>query len=114
VSCCAKCAANKSFLSQEENFSNACSARRSFLRARGIQPGDRCGLLGANSISWIVCDLALMAEKAIVVPLYSRQAAADLVGMLKDCGPRLLLTADEIAWHRCPQRLERAAVRRAV
>ena len=68
---------------------------RSFLRARGIQPGDRCGLLGANSISWIVCDLALMAEKAIVVPLYSRQAAADLVGMLKDCGPRLLLTADE-------------------
>ena len=68
---------------------------RSFLRARGIQPGDRCALLGANSISWIVCDLALMAEKAIVVPLYSRQAAADLVGMLKDCGPRLLLTGDE-------------------
>jgi long-chain acyl-CoA synthetase len=68
---------------------------RSFLRARGIQPGDRCALLGANSISWIACDLALMAEKAIVVPLYSRQAATDLVGMLKDCGPRLLLVGDE-------------------
>jgi long-chain acyl-CoA synthetase len=68
---------------------------RSFLRARGIQPGDRCALLGANSISWIACDLALMAEKAIVVPLYSRQAASDLVGMLKDCGPRLLFVEDE-------------------
>jgi long-chain acyl-CoA synthetase len=68
---------------------------RSFLRARGTQPGDRCALLGANSISWIACDLALMAEKAIVVPLYSRQAPTDLVGMLKDCGPRLLLAADE-------------------
>ncbi|HXA00014.1 MAG TPA: AMP-binding protein [Candidatus Dormibacteraeota bacterium] len=68
---------------------------RSFLRARGIQPGDRCALLGANSITWIACDLALMAEKAIVVPLYSRQAATDLVGMLKDCGPRLLLVGDE-------------------
>ncbi len=68
---------------------------RSFLRARGIQPGDRCALLGANSISWISCDLALMAEKAVVVPLYSRQPASDLVGMLKDCGPRLLLTGDE-------------------
>src|SRR5215470_14542146 len=68
---------------------------RSFLRARGIQSGDRCALLGANSISWIACDLALIAEKAIVVPLYSRQAAADLVGVLKDSSPRLLLTGDE-------------------
>jgi len=68
---------------------------RSFLRARGIQPGDRCALLGANSISWIACDLALMAEKAIVVPLYSRQAVCDLVGMLKDCSPRLLFAGDE-------------------
>jgi len=68
---------------------------RSFLRARGIRAGDRCALLGANSISWIVCDLAMMAENAIVVPLYSRQAASDLVGMLKDCNPRLLLTGDD-------------------
>jgi|SRR5579871_2712113 long-chain acyl-CoA synthetase len=68
---------------------------RSFLRAMGIQAGDRCAVLGANSISWIACNLALMAEKAIVVPLYSRQAAADLVGMLKDCAPRLLLVGEE-------------------
>jgi long-chain acyl-CoA synthetase len=68
---------------------------RSFLRASGVQPGDRCALLGANSTSWIVCDLALMAENIIVVPLYSRQAASDLVGMLKDCNPRLLLTGDD-------------------
>src|SRR5215831_2670784 len=68
---------------------------RSFLRSRGIRSGERCALLGANSIQWIACDLALMAEKAVVVPLYSRQAAADLVGILQDSGPRLLLTADE-------------------
>jgi len=69
---------------------------RTFLRSTGIQPGDRCAVLGANSIEWIACDLALMAEKAIVVPLYSRQAASDLVGMLKDCEPRLLLTGNEV------------------
>jgi len=68
---------------------------RSFLQTRGIQPGDRCALLGANSIQWIACNLALMAEKAVVVPLYSRQAAVDLVGMLMDCGPRLLLVGEE-------------------
>lgn len=68
---------------------------RGYLRGAGMQPGDRCALLGANSIAWIACNLALMAEKAIVVPLYSRQAATDLVGMLQDCGPSLLLTGDE-------------------
>ena len=68
---------------------------RSFLLTRGIEPGDRCALLGANSISWIACNLALMAEKAIVVPLYSRQASTDLVGMLQDCEPRLLLVGEE-------------------
>src|SRR5579859_2041960 len=85
---------------------------RAFLRSRGIQPGDRCALLGSNSISWIACDLALMAEKAIVVPLYSRQAAADLVGMLQDCGPRLLLTGDQAlgaavseAWKDAPEQV---------
>ncbi|MGH9767764.1 MAG: AMP-dependent synthetase/ligase, partial [Blastocatellia bacterium] len=35
---------------------------------------------------WAALDLALMAEGVIVVPLYSRQAPAELVNMLKDCG----------------------------
>src|SRR6266478_8959205 len=85
---------------------------RAFLRSRGVQPGDRCALLGANSISWIASDLALMAENAIVVPLYSRQAAADLVGTLQDCTPRLLLTGNEelgaavaAAWQDAPPRV---------
>src|SRR5216110_931656 len=68
---------------------------RAFWRGRGVQPGDRCALLGANSISWIASDLALMADHPLVVPLYSRQAAADLVSMLHDCSPRLLLTGTE-------------------
>ena len=67
---------------------------RTYLRGAGVQPGDRCALLGANSLAWIACDLALMAEKAVVVPLYSRQAASDLVEMLRDCSPGLLLTGD--------------------
>src|SRR5262249_30687688 len=55
---------------------------------------DRCALLGANSIRWVATDLALMAEGLIVVPLYSRQAPRELVGMLKDCGARVLLTSE--------------------
>ena len=67
---------------------------RSWLRRYGMQPGDRCALLAANSIQWIAIDLALMAEGIIVVPLYSRQAPGELIAVIQDCQPRLLLAGD--------------------
>lgn len=85
---------------------------RAFLRHSGIQPGDRCALLGPNSIAWVAVDLALMAEGVIVVPLYSRQAPGELAGMVKDCQPRLLFVSDAAlgdavaqAWRGAPPRV---------
>src|SRR6202048_4115597 len=60
---------------------------RSYVRKFGLVPGDRCALLGANSIQWVAVDLALMAEGIIVGPLFFRQAAWELAGMVKDCSP---------------------------
>src|SRR5580704_208332 len=60
---------------------------RNFLTARGMKKGDRCALLASNSIRWVALDLAMMAEEVIVVPLYSRQAPAELVAMMKDSSP---------------------------
>jgi long-chain acyl-CoA synthetase len=67
---------------------------RVYLRAAGLRPGDRCALLAANSIRWAAFDLALMAERLIVVPLYSRQSPAELAAMMKDSGPKLLFVGD--------------------
>src|SRR3977135_3353664 len=85
---------------------------RSYVRKFGLVPGDRCALLGANSIQWVAVDLALMAEGIIVVPLYSRQAPADLAAMMKDCQPRLLFVGDAAqgeavaqAWPDAPPRV---------
>jgi len=85
---------------------------RAFLRGSGVQPGDRCALLSPNSMGWVVFDLALMAEGMIVVPLYSRQAPADLVAMMKDCQPRLFFVSDAAlgdavvqAWPQAPRRV---------
>jgi len=60
---------------------------RNFLLARGMKKGDRCALFAPNSIRWAALDLAMMAEGIIVVPLYARQAPAELVGMMKDSTP---------------------------
>jgi len=63
---------------------------RTFLAARGLKKGDGCGLLAPNNIQWVALDLAMMAEGLIVVPLYARQAPAELVAMMKDCAPSLV------------------------
>src|SRR5260370_33279084 len=76
---------------------------RAFLRDSGAQPGDRCALLAANSIRWAVFHLALMAEGVIVVPLYSRQAPAELAAMMKDCQPRLIFLGEAALGEGCAQ-----------
>jgi long-chain acyl-CoA synthetase len=67
---------------------------RTFLVAKGLKKGDRCGVLAANSICWMALDLAAMAEGLIVVPLYFRQAPAELVAMMKDSTPSLVCCGD--------------------
>src|SRR5205823_2542961 len=67
---------------------------RTFLASKNLRKGDRCALLAPNSIAWVAMDLAIMAEGLIVVPLYSRQAPAELVTMMKDCSPSLIVCGD--------------------
>ncbi len=68
---------------------------RTFIRQSGLRQSDRCGLLAPNGIKWVAVDLALIAEGVIVAPLYSRQASAELVNMLKDCGAAMVICGDE-------------------
>jgi long-chain acyl-CoA synthetase len=67
---------------------------RTFVASKRLKKGERCGLLAANSIRWVAMDLAIMAEGLIVVPLYSRQAPAELVAMMKDCTPAVVCCGD--------------------
>ena len=73
---------------------NLVGQARAFVASRGLKKGDRCALLAHNGIQWVALDMALMAEGVIVVPLYARQAAAELVAMMKDCSPALICCGD--------------------
>jgi long-chain acyl-CoA synthetase len=73
---------------------NLVGQARAFVATRGLKKGDRCALLAHNGIQWVTLDLALMAEGVVVVPLYARQAAAELVAMMKDCSPALICCGD--------------------
>lgn len=64
---------------------------RGALRRAGVKPGDRVALLAPNSAKWVAVDLAILAEGAIVVPLYSRQDPKELAVMVRDCAPVLVV-----------------------
>ncbi len=82
----------------------ACTARqlleqarvaRAYLRRLRLKKGDRCALVAHNSIRWVAMDLAIMAEGLIAVPLYARQAPAELVAMMKDCWPSVIACGEQ-------------------
>ncbi len=67
---------------------------RAYLRRLRLRKGDRCALLAHNSVQWVAMDLAMMAEGLTVVPLYARQAASELVAIMRDCSPSLICCGD--------------------
>jgi long-chain acyl-CoA synthetase len=68
---------------------------RAYLRRLQLKRGDRCGLLAHNSVRWVAMDLAIMSEGLTVVPLYARQAPAELVEMMKDCWPSVIACGEQ-------------------
>src|SRR5665213_440761 len=68
---------------------------RSFVAARRLKKGDRCALIAPNSIRWAAIDIAMMAEGIIVVPLYARQAASELIGIMKDATPAYIFCSED-------------------
>ena len=68
---------------------------RAYLRRLRLKKGDRCALLAHNSVRWVAMDVAIIAEGLIAVPLYARQAPAELVAMMKDCSPAVIACGDQ-------------------
>jgi len=86
------------------------ASARAYLRASGLVKGDRCALVAPNSVRWAALDLAILAEGLIAVPMYARQAPAELAAMLRDaeaglicCGDAPLRAAIAAAWTDAPK-----------
>lgn len=56
------------------------------LRARGVRPGDRVGLLGSNAPDWVIAFWAAVAADAVVVPFNAWWKAPEIQFGLEDSG----------------------------
>ena len=67
------------------------------LRAAGVAPGDRFGLLAHNSLDYAAIFFAADRVGAIVVPLSTRATAHELTVIVADCSMKVLVAGDEFA-----------------
>lgn len=71
---------------------------RAALRRAGVQASDRVVLVAPNGARWVAADIAMLAEAVSSVPLYARQAPAELLKMIADADPALIVVdGDAIA-----------------
>lgn len=67
------------------------------LRATGLQPGDRVGHLGLNSVDYIVLMQACFRVGAVLAPINWRLVAAEVGWILRDAGISLLVADRDFA-----------------
>lgn len=65
------------------------------LVAGGVQPGDRVALQAKTRYEWTVCDFAIWAAGAVVVPVYETSSADQVAWILFDSGARAAIVESE-------------------
>jgi long-chain acyl-CoA synthetase len=70
------------------------------LRALGIEPGNRVGLVSENRPEWMIADLAVMAAGAITVPAYTTNTIEDHRHILSNSGVRAVIVSTDALAHR--------------
>jgi len=69
-----------------EEFRDDVAALAKGLIARGVQPGDRVGLMGKTRYEWTLTDYAIWAAGGVTVPIYETSSAEQVAWNLGDSG----------------------------
>jgi long-chain acyl-CoA synthetase len=69
-----------------------CARLGGALRSLGVQPGDRVAILAANGHPYLEAFFGVPSSGMVLVPLNTRLAEPELVAILEDCRPRVLLS----------------------
>lgn len=69
------------------------------LRALGVEPGDRVGILMANCLDYVEMLFGIAQLGAIAVLINSRFRGSELTYVVQDAGLKVLITSDIVAEH---------------
>lgn len=81
------------------------------LHALGVSAGDRVSILSESCHEWAVCDWAIISLGAISVPIYPTLTAPQVLEILSDAQPKVLICKDDKQLKKALQALEGAEFR---
>lgn len=81
------------------------------LHALGISAGDRVSILSDSCYEWAICDWAIISLGAICVPIYPTLTAPQVLEILSDAQPKVLICKDDKQLKKALQALEGADFR---
>lgn len=61
----------------------------------GMRPGDRVGIVAANSPEWMVADLGTQQAACVDTPVFGPSSAGDIRYALQDSGARVVIAGNE-------------------
>ena len=73
-----------------------------YLKANGIQRGDRVALLYENSFNYIICYYAILKIGAITVSLNTQTTTESLIYLLSDSGAKAIITNNKFSKYLVP------------
>jgi long-chain acyl-CoA synthetase len=69
-----------------------------YLKAQGVQPGDRVAILSKNTAHWMMSDFAIWLAGGVSVPLYPTLAPTTIGQILEHSGSKMLFVGKLDAW----------------
>ena len=70
--------------------------RANFLQAKGLQKGDRVGLLSKNCADFVISYFAVIRAGGVVVPFNFQLAPREIAYIVKDAGINLMIARQKI------------------
>lgn len=65
------------------------------LVGRGVGPGDTVAIFSANRPEWLITDFGILSARAVTVPLYATNTAAQAEYVVADAGPAIVFVGNQ-------------------
>lgn len=89
------------------NWKELYSLVRSFassLKNLGLKPKDRVLIMSKSRPEWLISDLAVMSCQAVTIPVYPNAPLSELLYILEDSKPRVIILENELQYDKWKQR----------
>ncbi|MGE5403884.1 MAG: AMP-dependent synthetase/ligase [Candidatus Saccharibacteria bacterium] len=84
-------------------FADRITAIAKVLIDMGIQPGEMCSVFSKNCSEWAICDLGILATRAVSVPIYATNSKEEAEYIINDAEVKVVFVGDQDQYNRAAQ-----------